>query len=159
MRILLIDENPETYEVLNEVAKLSQSEIIYFDDIMKAEDFLDESEVVDIDGIITEKYTQNKPIAVILNAVKEKNVDIPIILLTTKITEEEEEYFKKMGVSSIMLKPFNPLEVLTEIVEILKKEKGEEYVKERLHTTEADRSSLKRIIEKIINLFKKLLGK
>ena len=157
MRIVLLDDNKETYEVLNEIAQLSQSEIIYFDDIEKAKEYLTSNDDIDIDGIVMEKYVSNKPAATIINYVKTKNLNIPIILLSQDITDEEKEYFLNLGVSEIMEKPFNPLEVMTEIVAILKEKKGEEYIRERLHSEEIDKNALKLLIQKIISLFKNLI--
>jgi len=156
MKIVLIDDNKETYEVLNEIALLSQSEIIYFNDIEKVKEFITSDDNSDIDGIVMEKYVSNKPAAAVINYLKEKNLNIPIILLSQDISNEEKEYFLSLGVSEIMEKPFNPLEVMTEIVAILKDKKGEEYVKERLHSEDVDKNALKLIIQKIINIFKKL---
>ena len=157
MKVVLLDEDRETYEVLEEIAKLSGSEIIHFDDIEKVKSFIDESP--DIDGIIIEKYIKGKPAVSLVNYIKIKNIEIPIILLTAKVSEDEKDYFKQLGISAIMEKPFNPLEVMAEVVGILKELKGEEYIKQRLHADNTDRNTLKLLVNKLISILKKLFGK
>ncbi len=158
MKIVLVDENRETFEVLNEVAQLSGSEIYYFNNIKDAKEFFKEN--TDVDGLIIEKYVNNVPSGELVSYIKILKLDIPTILLTSDVTEEEKEYFKNLGVTEIIEKPFNPLDVMTAIVAYIKEKKGEEYVKERLQTEEnTDRTSLKAIIQKFIEIFKKLLKK
>jgi response regulator RpfG family c-di-GMP phosphodiesterase len=155
MKIVLVDENRETYEVLNEVAKLSGSEIVYFDDLENAKAFILES-VNDIDGVIVEKYVKNLPSGQLIAYFRKENVKIPFILLTENVNDEEKEYFKELGITEIIEKPFNPLDVMGAVVEYLSKEKGREYVESRLETDKTDRSTLKAIVEKIINFLKNL---
>ncbi len=157
MKIVLVDEDKSTYEVLNEVAQLSGSEIYYFNDIKNAKDFFKENS--DVDGLIVEKYINNIPSGELISYIKILKLEIPTILLTSSITEEEKEYFKNLGITEIIEKPFNPLEVMTAIVEYLSKEKGRDYVEERLHAEKVDRASLKLLVEKIIDFLKKLFRK
>jgi response regulator RpfG family c-di-GMP phosphodiesterase len=136
MKIVLLDEDKETYEVLQEVAKLSGSEIIQITNIKDAKQIIDSGE--DIDGIVAEKRVNNMPTWEILSYLKkkDKHKEIPFILLTSEITPEEKEFFEYMEVAAILEKPFNPLEVFMDIVEHLRRVKGEDYVKERLHGEE-----------------------
>ncbi len=157
MKILLLDDNIETYEVLREVASLSGSEVIYFNDVIEAQKYI--LEHPDIDAIISEKYINNRSSAEILGLIKKNNMNIPVILLTDELSEDEKDYYKRIGITEFFYKPFNPLELMTSIVEHLKNYKGEEYIKETLHTKEESRESLKAIVKKIINLLKKLFGR
>lgn len=145
MKIVLVDEDRETYEVLQEIAKLSGSEIIQITDIDKVKELIDNDET--IDGIVAEKRVKNMPTWEILSYLKRvgKEKLIPFIVLTKDITPEEKEFFEYMGVVAILEKPFNPLEVFMDIVEYLKQVKGEDYVKERLEGEE----DLLKIKEKI----------
>ncbi len=179
MRIILLDEDKETYEVLQEVAKLSGSKIIQITTLEKAKELIDKGE--DIDGIVAEKRVNNMPTWEILSYLKRtgKANEIPFIVLAKDITPEEKEFFEYMGVVAILEKPFNPLEVFMDIVEHLKKVKGEGYVKERLKGEE-DLLKLKEklqeekeelpakkeeksggileVLKKFIDFFKRLLG-
>ena len=147
MKIVLIDEDNETYEVLQEVAKLSGSEIIQITDLDKAKELIDTDET--IDGIVAEKRVKNMPTWEILSYLKRvgKANQIPFIVLSKDITPEEKEFFEYMGVIAILEKPFNPLEVFMDIVDYLKQVKGEEYVKERLEGEE-DLLKLKEKLQK-----------
>ncbi len=179
MKIILLDEDKETYEVLQEVAKLSGSEIIQITTLEKAKELIDKGE--DIDGIVAEKRVNNMPTWEILSYLKRigKANEIPFMVLTKDITPEEKEFFEYMGVVAILEKPFNPLEVFMDIVEYLRKVKGEEYVKERLEgeedllklkeklqeekeelpaNKEEKSGGILEVLKKFIEFFKRLLG-
>ncbi len=157
MRILLIDEDIDTYNVLREIAQFSNSEIIRVEDINEAKEIILNNR--DLDGIIAEVRVNGQPTWEILSFMKRReDVDeIPFVILAKDLTEDEEAFFKHMKATAVMKKPFNPLEVFTEIAEDLKKKKGEEYVKERLEEQHVDKSLLKKIIDKIMNFLKKLI--
>jgi len=137
MRIVLLDDDKETYEVLQEVAKLSGSEIIYFNDLKEAKEFIKNAD--DIDGIVAEKRVKGLPTWDILSYLKKtgKLKEIPFIVLSKELAPEEKEFFEYMGATAILEKPFNPLEVFLDIVEHLRQYKGEEYVRSRLQAEEA----------------------
>ncbi len=136
MRIVLLDEDQDTYEVLKDVANLSGSEIIQMTSINDTKEFLQKHH--DIDGVVAEKRVKGMPTWEVLSFMKrsEKLKDIPFIVLAEDLTAEEKEFFDYMDVTAILEKPFNPLEVFMDIVEHLRKAKGEEYVKTRLKTEE-----------------------
>ena len=179
MKIILLDEDRETYEVLQEVAKLSGSEIIQITSLEKAKELIDKGE--DIDGVVAEKRVNNMPTWEILSYLKRvgKVNEIPFIVLTKDITPEEKEFLDYMGAIAILEKPFNPLEVFMDIVEHLRQVKGESYVKERLDGEEdllklkekiqeekeelpankTDKSGgILEVLKKFIEFFKHLLG-
>ncbi|WP_457624763.1 response regulator [Persephonella sp.] len=159
MKILLLDEDKATYQVLSEVAQLSGSEIIQITDMEEAKRYVKEHN--DIDGIIAEQKVSEKPTWEIIQYMKnEKGVrEIPFIILTSSLTDDEKDFYQYMGVTAILEKPFNPLEVFTAVVEHLKKTKGEEYIKSKLEEEEVDKNALKKIIEKLIGFFKSLFSR
>ncbi|WP_457638678.1 response regulator [Persephonella sp.] len=159
MKILLLDEDKETYQVLKEVAQLSGSEIIQVTDVEKAKQIINEA--TDIDGIVAEQRLGDRPTWEIIQYMKNSEGvrEIPFIILTSSLTDDEKDFYQYMGVTTILEKPFNPLEVFTAIVEHLKQTKGEEYIKSRLEEEEVDKNALKKILETLINLLKKLLFK
>ncbi len=157
MKILLLDDDIQTYKVLQEVAQFSNSEIIQVNDINEAKLLL--SARKDIDGVVAEVRLNGQPTWEILSFMR-RNEDIdeiPFIILAKDLTEDEEAFFKHMKATAVMKKPFNPLEVFTEIAEDLKKKKGEEYVKEKFEAQEVNKPILKKIIEKIVNILKKII--
>lgn len=136
MRIVLLDEDQDTYEVLKDVANLSGSEIIQKTSINEAKEFLQKYH--DIDGVVAEKRVRGMPTWEVLSFMRrsEQLKDIPFIVLAEDLTAEEKEFFDYMNVTAILEKPFNPLEVFMDIVEHLRKAKGEDYVKTRLKADE-----------------------
>ena len=155
MRILLLDEDKATYEVLNEVAQLSGSEIIHITSMEEAKEFVKQN--TDIDGIVAEQRLKGRPTWEIINYMKDEHLKlIPFIILSKKLTPDEREFYEHLGVTAILEKPFNPLEVFTEILEHLKETRGEEYIKERLEEEEVDKNALAKIIEKLISFLKSL---
>jgi len=157
MKILLIDEDKDTYNVLREIAQFSNSEIIQVDNINSAKEVILNNK--DIDGIIAEVRVGGQPTWEILSFMRRReDIDeIPFVILAKELTEDEEAFFKHMKATAVMKKPFNPLEVFTEIAEDLKRKKGEEYVKERLEEQKVDKSLLKKIVEKIMSILKKII--
>ena len=156
MKIILVDENEETCKILKEVAQLSQSDVLCFSSFAEAASYLAQNP--DVDAVIFER--QIKGVVVDEFLTKTTDIDIPKILLTSAtIKAEEAKALEDKGVDKIVPKPFNPLEVLTDVVELLKEKKGEEYIKERLHTVNADRSALKKALQKLIEFFKKLFSR
>jgi len=159
MKILLLDEDKETYQVLSEVAQLSGSEIIQITDMEEAKKFIREHP--DIDGIIAEQKVSGKPTWEIIQYMKnEQGVrEIPFIILTSSLTDDEKDFYQYMGVTAILEKPFNPLEVFTAVIEYLKETKGEEYIKSKLEEEEVDKNALRKIVEKLISFFRGLFSK
>ncbi len=157
MKILLLDDDIETYRVLQEVAQFSNSEIIQVNDINEAKLLL--SNMKDIDGIVAEIRLNGQPTWEILSFMRrnENIEEVPFIILAKELTEDEEAFFRHMKATAVMKKPFNPLEVFTEIAEELKKRKGEEYVKEKFEAQKVNKPLLKKIIEKIVNILRKII--
>jgi response regulator RpfG family c-di-GMP phosphodiesterase len=157
MKILLLDDDIETYRVLQEVAQFSNSEIIQVSDINEAKMLL--SHRKDIDGIVAEVRLNGQPTWEVLSFMRrnENIEEVPFVILAKDLTEDEEAFFKHMKATAVLKKPFNPLDIFTEIAEDLKNKKGEEYVREKFEEQKVDKPLLKKIIEKIVNMLKKII--
>jgi len=155
MRILYLGEDEEIYIILNEVASLSQSEVIKIESIKEALDILAKDK--NFHGVIAHPKIDNIPSLQVLAFMKrdESLKDIPFIIIIENITKDDIDYYKAMGVAEVFEIPFNPLEVFLVITNKLKDAKGEEVVKQILHEAKKDKS----ILLKIIELIKKLFGK
>jgi DNA-binding NtrC family response regulator len=155
MRILYLGESEEIYTILDEVASLSQSEVIKIGSIKGAMDILAKDK--NFHGIIAHPKVDNIPSLQVLAFMKrdESLKDIPFIIIIENITKDDIDYYKAMGVAEVFEIPFNPLEVFLVITNKLKDTKGEEVVKQILHEAKKDKS----ILLKIIELIKKLFGK
>ncbi|MDQ7055959.1 MAG: hypothetical protein Q9M89_05610 [Persephonella sp.] len=86
MKILLLDEDTATYQVLREVAQLSGSEIIQITDIEKAKEFVKSN--TDIDGIVAEQKIGEKPTWEIIQYMKMKRSQRDTFYHTDSITDK-----------------------------------------------------------------------
>ncbi|MEJ5173258.1 MAG: histidine kinase [Hydrogenothermaceae bacterium] len=156
MKILLITEDEVSYEVLNEVASLSDSQVIWLKTLSEAKDFLNTNN--DIHAIIaSEKLSDGSSLQIL--ALIKKNPSLsgtPFVIIANEPTQEEIEYYKTLGVIEVFEIPFNPLEVFLIITNYIKDTKGEEVVKEILEEPKKEKKS---ILAKIIGFFKKIFGK
>jgi DNA-binding NtrC family response regulator len=167
MRILYLGKDIEIYEILNEVASLSRSEVIKIESIKEALDILAKDK--NFHGVVAHPKVDNILSLQVLAFMKRDASlkDIPFIIISKNITKEDIDYYKAMGVVEVFEIPFNPLEVFLVIANKLKDAKGEEVVKQILHEAKEakkDKSILlkkkdKSILLKIIEFIKKLFGK
>ena len=155
MRILYLGKDLEIYEILNEVASLSQSEVIKIGSAKEAMDILAKDR--NFHGIIAHPKVNNIPSLQVWAFMKRDEAlkDIPFIIIAENITKEDIDYYKAMGVTEVFEIPFNPLEVFLVITNKLKDIKGEEAVKQILKEPEKHKS----VLSKIFEFIKKILGK
>lgn len=155
MKIVYVGKNEESYNVLNEVASLSDSTVIFINSIQESIDFLTKNK--DIHGVIAEAKIDNIPSLQIKAFMKKDEMlkDIPFIILAENVSKEDIEYYKAMGAEEVFEIPFNPLEIYLIITAKLKDVKGEDVVKQILHEAKKDKS----IFMKILEFIKKLFGK
>jgi DNA-binding NtrC family response regulator len=155
MRILYLGESEEIYEILNEIASLSQSEVIKIGSVKEVMDILATDR--NFHGIIAHPKVNNIPSLQVWAFMKrdESLKDIPFIIIAENITKEDIDYYKAMGVTEVFEIPFNPLEVFLVITNKLKDVKGEEVVKQILKESEKHKS----VLSKIFEFIKKILGK
>jgi DNA-binding response OmpR family regulator len=153
MKFLFIGKDKDAYEVLNEVASLSQSEVIMTESLQKAKNIIETSK--DIHRIIAFAKVDNLPTVQLLSILKrnEDLKDIPFIILAEDLTEDDKDYYKALGVTEVFEIPFNPLEVFLVITSSLKNTKGEELVKQILHKSKKDKS----IFRKNISTYQKVI--
>jgi DNA-binding NtrC family response regulator len=155
MKILYLGKNEKIYIILNEVASLSQSEVIKIGLIKEAMDILAKDK--NFHGVIAHPKIDNIPSLQVLAFMKrdESLKDIPFIIIAENITKEDTDYYKAMGVTEVFEIPFNPLEVFLVIANKLKDVKGEKVVKQILKEPEKHKS----VLSKIFELLKNFLGK
>lgn len=63
----------------------------------------------DMDGIAVYRKLQED----------ERARDVPVILLTAKAQSSDRDYYAEIGVAGVILKPFDPMSLATEVSEIL----------------------------------------
>ncbi|WP_299239755.1 histidine kinase [Sulfurihydrogenibium sp.] len=154
MRILYLGESEEIYTILDEIASLSQSEVIKIGSVKEVIDILTTDR--NFHGIIAHPKVNNIPSLQVWAFMKrdESLKDIPFIIIAENITKDDIDYYKAMGVAEVFEIPFNPLEVFLVITNKLKDIKGEEAVKQILKEPEKHKS----VLSKIFEFVKKFLG-
>jgi CheY-like chemotaxis protein len=63
----------------------------------------------ELDGPSTFKKLQNNP----------ETAKIPVILLTAKVLSADRQRFAELGVTAIVAKPFDPMNLATQVAELL----------------------------------------
>lgn len=157
MKVLLIDVDDIRFEILNEVASLSNSEVMKISDIQQAKDYITFNR--DFHAVIAIPKIDNLPTIQLLAMMKkdEQLKNIPFIIIAEEPTKEEIDYYKAIGVAEVFEIPFNPLEVFLVITNYIKDVKGEEEVKAILH--EGKETEKVSIFRRIIEFIKRLFGK
>lgn len=118
-RILIVDDEESIQKVVSLSLKLEASwESITAssgrEGIRQAEAHRPDAILLDVmmpelDGIATFEALGNNP----------KTKSIPVILLTAKTRTAEKRLFQNIGVAGVILKPFNPLALASEIAKLL----------------------------------------
>lgn len=118
-RILIVDDEESIQKVVSLSLKLEASwESITAssgkEGIRQAEVHCPDAILLDVmmpelDGIATFEALGNNP----------KTKSIPVILLTAKTRTAEKRLFQNIGVAGVILKPFNPLALASEIAKLL----------------------------------------
>ena len=118
-RILLVDDEDD----IREVAQVSLECIAGWDVVTarsgreainrareeKPDAILLDVMMPDMDGPTTFLHLQSDP----------ETVDIPVILLTAKVQATDRRRFSELGVSGVVSKPFDPIELPAEVERIL----------------------------------------
>lgn len=153
MKILLIDKDDTRYEILSEVASLSESSVVKISDLEEAKAYMLNNK--DFHAVIAVPKLNGIPTLQLLGIMKKDPVlkDIPFIIIAEEPSQSEIEYYKTLGVVEVFEIPFNPLEVFLVITNYLKDTKGEEEVKAILSQPQEEKSLIKKIIEFIKKLF------
>lgn len=153
MKILLIDTDDIRYEILSEVASLSESSVVKISDLEEAKAYMLNNK--DFHAVIAVPKLNGIPTLQLLGIMKKDPVlkDIPFIIIAEEPSQSEIEYYKTLGVVEVFEIPFNPLEVFLVITNHLKDTKGEEEVKAILSQPQEEKSLIKKIIEFIKKLF------
>ncbi|MEM7771372.1 MAG: response regulator [Cyanobacteria bacterium P01_E01_bin.6] len=118
-RLLIVDDEESIQKVVslslkmeanwNTITASSGQEGIRQAEIHQPDAILLDVMMPEIDGIATFEALHRNP----------KTKPIPVILLTAKTQTSEKRLFQKLGVAGVITKPFNPLTLASQIVELL----------------------------------------
>ena len=118
-RILIVDDEESIQKVVSLSLKLEASwesitassgrEGIRQAEVHRPDAILLDVMMPELDGIATFEALGNNP----------QTKAIPVILLTAKTRTAERRLFQNIGVAGVILKPFNPLSLASEIAKLL----------------------------------------
>ena len=118
-RILIVDDEESIQKVVSLSLKLEASwesitassgkEGIRQAEVHHPDAILLDVMMPELDGVATFEALGNNP----------KTKAIPVILLTAKTRTAERRLFQNIGVAGVILKPFNPLSLASEIAKLL----------------------------------------
>lgn len=118
-KIMVVDDNKEFLEELTELLTLSDYDTEVFTSGMSA---LKEADKVKPDLILLDLKMNGKSGFQVAEELKEIPgvASVPIIAMTGYYTEKEHAMLMKVcGIKACLTKPFNPLDVITKIEELL----------------------------------------
>lgn len=118
-RILIIDDEDDIREVAKASLELmggftvllasSSKEGLVKAEVEQPDAILLDVMLPDMDGTTAFKHLQNNPIT----------RQIPVILLTAKVQSVDQRRFADLGVTAVIPKPFDPINLATQISELL----------------------------------------
>jgi CheY-like chemotaxis protein len=118
-RILIVDDEESIQKVVRLSLKMEASwetltassgkECLFQAEIHQPDAILLDVMMPEQDGIATFEALGHNP----------KTRSIPVILLTAKTRTAEKRLFQKIGVAGVILKPFNPLALASQIAQML----------------------------------------
>lgn len=154
MKILLLDNDDTGYEVLSEVASLSESSVIKISNFEEAKKYISTNR--DFHAVIATPKLNNISTLQLLAIMKKDSYlkDIPFLIIANEPTQEEINYYKTIGVTEVFEIPFNPLEVFLVITNHIAQTKGKEELEVILERPKQKET----LIEKIKKFIKKPFG-
>lgn len=118
-KILAVDDSSTIRKLVKFTLQMKKHEVVLAEDGMAALDIFNE---YDFDLVITDLNMPRMDGIELIKKIRsgDKNNSIPIILLTTESEEKDKQMGRDAGVSSYMIKPFQPPQLLGEIAKYIK---------------------------------------
>jgi DNA-binding response OmpR family regulator len=126
MRVLLIEDDPILGESLEEYLSEQGIEVHWIQDDREVEYIynFDQYDVIILDLML--KYSKGEDI---LRELRNKNINIPVLILTAKSDIKDKEKCFNLGADDYLTKPFNPKELLLRINALAKRRHIDEIIK------------------------------
>lgn len=118
-KILAVDDSSTIRKLVKFTLQMKKYDVVLAEDGMEAFDLFNE---YNFDLIITDLNMPRMDGIELIRKIRagDKNNTIPIILLTTESEEKDKQMGMEAGVSSYMIKPFQPPQLLGEIGKYIK---------------------------------------
>ncbi|ACK72913.1 response regulator receiver protein [Gloeothece citriformis PCC 7424] len=117
-KILVIDDDEAIQEVVQGcLEELAQWEVIT---ASSGEEGLQIASSIPVDGILLDVFMTGMDGLETWKKLQENPVtkDIPVILLTARVQPSETAYFSQLGVTRVLVKPFNPLTLAARVAQL-----------------------------------------
>jgi len=126
MRVLLIEDDPILGESLKEYLEENQIKVHWIKDDREVDDIFNFEQygVIILDLIL--KYSRGEDI---LRQLRDKGINIPVIILTAKSDIKDKETCFNFGADDYLTKPFNPKELILRINALIKRRHIDEIIK------------------------------
>lgn len=122
-RVLLVDDDPN----IRKLARMSLERVGKWE-VEVAESGAEAIEIVgkyQPDLVVLDVMMPGLDGKTTLERLKQNGLLAPIILMTAKVQTEEIEEYLTLGALGVIMKPFDPMRLPTEINELLKKKNGQ----------------------------------
>lgn len=117
MKILLLEDEPSLNEHITKYLTLKKNEVMSFDDGLE---LLDNINLYEFDFFIFDINVPNVNGLEILEFLRDKNIDVPVIMISALINIEDVKKAYKLGCSDYLKKPFELEELSLRMESILK---------------------------------------
>jgi len=117
MKILLLEDEPSLQEHISKYLKLKGHEVVAFDDGME---LLDNTSLYEYDFFIFDINVPNINGLEVLEFLRGKNIDVPVIMISALVDIEDVKRAYKLGCSDYLKKPFDLAELDLRMETILK---------------------------------------
>jgi DNA-binding response OmpR family regulator len=117
MKVLLLEDEPSLNQHITKYLTLKGNEVESFDDGLE---LLDSTNLYEYDFFIFDINVPNVNGLEILEFLREKNIDVPVIMISALINIEDVKKAYKLGCSDYLKKPFELMELELRMESILK---------------------------------------
>lgn len=117
MRILLLEDEPSLNEHISKYLSLKGNEVVSFDDGLE---LLDNTNLYEYDFFIFDINVPNVNGLEILEFLRDKNIDVPVIIISALININDVKKAYTLGCSDYLKKPFELVELELRMESILK---------------------------------------
>ena len=122
MKILLVEDDTLLGGGLKEYLERQGCEVTWVEDERKLGDI---EKVASFDVVVLDLILKYKSGEEILKEIREKGIDVPVLILTAKGSIEDKETCFNLGADDYLTKPFEPKELVLRIKSLVRRVRGE----------------------------------
>jgi DNA-binding response OmpR family regulator len=116
--ILVVDDDRVIRDLLTMILKTKNYDVLEFEDARPA---LDEVDFSETDLIITD-FQMPTPGDEFVRELKDRGIEVPVMVLSAALDQDEVAVLESLGVQTIMKKPFTIVELLQAVEELVQED-------------------------------------